>query len=176
MFRGKHLLVLDNKGRFAVPKRYREQLWKKTSSDEIEVVVTIDPYETCLVVYPLDEWTHVEERLGRHPGRQPDAEEEERVKADWIFRQVVGNAEDCTLDSHGRLLIPSDLRRHLGLEPERQESGRQVEQEKQQVRLIGQIEKFELWNESTWSVRSTRQFERNKGIAERVMSGGPAAA
>ena len=172
MFRGSHLLVLDKKGRFAVPKRYRERLLKEETPD---LIMTVDPYEPCLVVYPMAEWSRVEERLNQHPGRQPGAEEEEQVKADWLSRQIVGNSEDCALDSHGRLLIASGLRRYLGFDPERQTGGQSEEvddQSRQQVRLVGQMGKFEVWNEMTWNHRSGQQFARNKGIADRYINAG----
>lgn len=172
MFRGKHLLALDKKGRFAVPVRYREQIRAKNSS---EVVITPHLYEPCLVVYPLHEWDRVQERLSQHPGRHPNAGEEERVQADWISRHVVGNAEDGALDSHGRLLIASDLRKHLGLVQNEQRENSQA-QERQQVRLVGQIETFELWKESTWNERSRQQFERNRRVVDQVMNSNPAAS
>ena len=171
VFRGKHLLTLDEKGRFSVPKGYRERLAREETSG---LVATIDPYEPCLAVYPLSEWRRVEERLCRHPGRQPDASDEEKVQADWIFRQVIGNADDCAPDSHGRLLIASGLREHVGLVVKEKRKQDAREQSRQQVRVIGQLEKFELWNEATWSDRSRQQFERNRAIADRLIAGGPA--
>lgn len=159
MFRGNYQLNMDSKGRLAVPKRYRDCLEAESG---LKMVVTTGEYEDCLVVYPLPEWQRIEERLRRHPDLQPEADDEARAKAEWTCRLVIGNATDCNVDSHGRLLIPPPLRRHAALE--------------KQVRLVGQTEKFELWDESTWSERSADAFARNKDRVREAMSNrvGPA--
>lgn len=159
MFRGNHQLNMDAKGRLAVPKRYRDCLEAESG---LKMVITTGEYEDCLVVYPLPEWQRIEERLRRHPDLQPEADDEARAKAEWTCRLVIGNATDCDIDSHGRLLIPPPLRKHAALQ--------------KQVRLVGQTEKFELWDESTWSERSADAFARNKDRVREAMSNrvGPA--
>ena len=67
----------------------------------------------------------------------------------WTCRLVIGNASDCEIDSHGRLLVPPSLRALAHLE--------------KQVRMVGSSEKFELWDESIWKERSAQEFARNKG-------------
>ena len=159
MFRGNHQLNMDAKGRLAVPKRYRDSLEAESG---LKMVITTGEYEDCLVVYPLPEWQRIEERLRRHPDLLPEADDEARAKAEWTCRLVIGNATDCDIDSHGRLLIPPPLRKHAALQ--------------KQVRLVGQTEKFELWDESTWSERSADAFARNKDRVREAMSNraGPA--
>ena len=159
MFRGNFQLTMDAKGRLAVPKRYRDGLAAECG---LKMVITTGEYEDCLVVYPLPEWQRIEERLRRHPDLAPEADDEARAKAEWTCRLVIGNATDCDIDSHGRLLIPPALRKHADLE--------------RQVRLVGQTEKFELWNEATWTARSADAFARNKGRVREAMSNpsGPA--
>ena len=49
MFDGNYSLALDAKGRLSVPKKYRHSLVEQCGP---RVVVTVDPYEGCLVVYP----------------------------------------------------------------------------------------------------------------------------
>ena len=159
VFRGNHQLNMDAKGRLAVPKRYRDCLEAESG---LKMVITTGEYEDCLVVYPLPEWQRIEERLRRHPDLQPEADDEARAKAEWTCRLVIGNATDCDIDSHGRLLIPPPLRKHAALQ--------------KQVRLVGQTEKFELWDESTWGERSADAFARNKDRVREAMSNrvGPA--
>ena len=159
MFRGNYQLNMDAKGRLAVPKRYRDCLEAESG---LKMVITTGEYEDCLVVYPLPEWQRIEERLRRHPDLQPEADDEARAKAEWTCRLVIGNATDCDIDAHGRLLIPPPLRKHAALQ--------------KQVRLVGQTEKFELWDESTWSERSADAFARNKDRVREAMSNrvGPA--
>ena len=113
MFRGNHLLTLDGKGRIAVPKKYRDSL---VADCGLKMVITKGEYEDCLVVYPLPEWQRIEEKLRRHPDLDPQADDAARAKAEWACRLVIGNATDCDIDSHGRLLIPPPLRTHANLE------------------------------------------------------------
>ena len=145
MFRGNHQLLMDGKGRLAVPKKYRDCLAAECG---LKMVITTGQYEDCLEVYPLPVWQRIEEKLSRHPDLSPEAEDEARAKAEWTRRLVIGHATDCDIDSHGRLLIPPPLRTHAHLV--------------KQVRMVGSSEKFELWDESTWSARSAEEFARNK--------------
>ena len=153
VFRGNHQLSMDAKGRLAVPKKYRERLAAECG---LQMVVTTGEYEDCLVVYPLPEWQRIEEKLRRHPDLRPEADDEARAKAEWACRLVIGNATDCDIDSHGRLLIPPPLRAHAQLE--------------KQVRMVGGSEKFELWDESKWNARSTQEFTRNKARINQARS------
>ena len=153
MFRGNHQLTMDAKGRIAVPKRYRDCLMAESG---LKMVITTGEYEDCLMVYPLPEWQRIEERLRGHPDLKPEADDEARAKAEWACRLVIGNATDCEIDSHGRLLIPPPLRQHAALD--------------KQVRMVGQTEKFELWDESRWSERSAEAFARNKDRVREALS------
>ena len=50
---------------------------------------------------------------------------------------LFGNATECVLDSHGRVLLPPKLREFADLE-------------KESV-MSGQGNKFEIWNEGAWN-------------------------
>lgn len=151
MFRGNHSLTLDSKGRLAVPKKYRDCL---EADYGLKMVITKGQFEDCLVVYPLPEWQRIEEKLSQHPDLEPDADDEARARAEWTCRLVIGNATDCDIDTHGRMLIPPPLRAHAHLE--------------KQVRMVGWREKFELWDESTWNHRSTEELDRNRDRVHRA--------
>ena len=49
---------------------------------------------------------------------------------------MLGHAQDCELDSHGRIVIPPALRSFASLE--------------KKTMLVGLLNKFELWEESAW--------------------------
>lgn len=125
MFRGITKLTLDSKGRVAVPTRYRESL---DLSSKGAVVITIDTEETCLLLYPLTEWQVIENKLQALPSFNAAARR--------IQRLLIGHATDIELDGNGRLLIPQVLRDHARLE--------------KSLVMIGQGNKFELWNEELW--------------------------
>ncbi len=125
MFRGATLVNLDSKGRLAVPVRYREKL---IDESEGQMVCTIDLHQPCLLLYTLPEWEIIEQKLSRLSSMNPA---ERRVQ-----RLLLGHASECQMDSAGRLLLAGTLRQHASLTKE--------------VMLVGQFNKFELWDEQTW--------------------------
>ncbi|ELX8378512.1 division/cell wall cluster transcriptional repressor MraZ [Providencia vermicola] len=125
MFRGATLVNLDSKGRLTVPTRYRGMLSEESKG---QMVCTIDLHQPCLLLYTLPEWEIIEEKLSRLSTMNPV---ERRVQ-----RLLLGHASECQMDSAGRLLLANTLRQHAGLTKE--------------VMLVGQINKFELWDEQTW--------------------------
>ncbi len=127
MFRGVTHINLDTKGRIALPSRYRERL---SGLCDGNLVVTVDR-DHCLLIYPLPEWEHIEQKLVRLPSLNRTARRLQRL--------LIGHATECQLDGNGRILLPAPLRAFAGLE-------------KHSV-LIGQGNKFELWDETAWTQR-----------------------
>lgn len=128
MFRGEYSLSLDAKGRLAVPSRYRDRLQESCGG---KLVVTISLLERCLVVYPFPQWQRIEDKLKDLPALDP--------KAQMITHLLIGHAAECDMDSHGRVLLSQSLRDFAGLD--------------KRVRMVGQVDKFELWNEVAWTTR-----------------------
>ena len=127
MFRGINTVNLDQKGRMALPSRYRARISDASSG---QMVVTIDTEETCLLLYPSTEWESIEKKLQALPSFNRAARR--------IQRLLIGHATDVELDGQGRLLLPSLLREYAALE--------------KKVVLIGQGNKFELWSERNWQL------------------------
>ena len=143
MFLSNYLLVLDDKGRLAVPRKYRPWLSPEGSSPKPRVIATKNPNAHCLVVYPLKEWERLTDDMAQHPGLKPGAGREAAREAEELERELFGKAEDCTIDSQWRVLVPPDLRRDAGLSLKRH------------VRVVGRSRLFELWDETTWSRHKT---------------------
>ena len=141
MFRGATLVNLDGKGRLAVPTRYREKLVEAASG---QMVCTIDIHHPCLLLYPLPEWEIIEHKLSRLSSMNPA---ERRVQ-----RLLLGHASECQMDSAGRLLLAPVLRQHAGLTKE--------------VMLVGQFNKFELWDETTWHQQVTEDIDAEQRSAD----------
>ncbi len=127
MFRGATKITLDAKGRLAIPARYRERLAARCDG---QLICTVDQ-DYCLLLYPLPDWEEIERKLMRLPSFNRNARRLQRL--------MVGYACELELDGHGRVLIPRELREFAQLE--------------RQVILIGQGNKFELWDETRWSER-----------------------
>jgi MraZ protein len=128
VFRGVNNINLDAKGRMAVPTRYREVLARHCNG---HVVVTISPTERCLWLYPLPDWDDVERKIVALPTLD--------ARAQRLKRMLIGHATDCDMDGSGRILLSGPLREFSGLE--------------KKVVLIGQGNKFEVWDEESWTVR-----------------------
>jgi MraZ protein len=127
MFRGATKVTLDAKGRMVIPTRYRPVL---AQSAQGKLVVTVDR-DQCLLLYPLPEWELVERKLMSLPSLRPQARKLQRL--------MVGHATDVELDGHGRVLVPPELREFAALG--------------QFGMLIGQGNRFELWDETRWNGR-----------------------
>lgn len=133
MFRGASAINLDTKGRIAIPKRYREPLHAEFNS---QIVITVDFQSPCLLLYPFDEWSKIEEKLLR----LSDTRATERS----MKRLLLGYAHECELDGNGRILLPPPLRQYANLE--------------KRAMLVGQLNKFELWDETAWQ----KQIEQSR--------------
>ena len=125
MFRGATKVTLDAKGRLAIPTRYRERLAGRCDG---QIIVTVDK-DHCLLVNPLPDWEDLERKLVRLPSMNRAARR--------IVRIMVGYATEVDMDGSGRILVSKELREFASLE--------------KQAMLIGQGNKFELWDETTWN-------------------------
>ncbi len=127
MFRGATKVTLDAKGRLVIPSRYRERLLARCDG---QVVVTVDR-SFCLLIYPLPDWEEIERKLNRLPAMNKHSRQ--------LQQFMVGYATDLELDGHGRILLPQALRDFAELV--------------RQTMLIGQGNRFELWDEERWNER-----------------------
>ena len=57
MLRGRYEHTIDAKGRISIPSKFREVLNKKYDDR-----LVISHYDQCLVAYPFEEWTFLEEK------------------------------------------------------------------------------------------------------------------
>lgn len=116
---------LDERGRMAIPGRYRQAF---ANGDAGRAVVTIDRQERCLLVYPPAEWAIVQE------GLKALRNASNRVRK--VQRMLIGFAFDIEIDRQGRLLIPPKLREYSGID--------------RKAVLLGQLNKLELWSAESW--------------------------
>jgi MraZ protein len=147
MFVGRHFHNLDAKGRVAVPHKFRSHLG---GSNEGRVVITISTNSdfASLDVYPAERWeAKVEEILKTEfPGDDPTAIRES------ILANYIHPAQEQTLDSQGRLLIPAEHREAAGLTKE--------------IAFTGDMQKFRLWSVDEWR----RYDEHTRGDKGKIKS------
>lgn len=115
----------DEKGRVFVPSVFRKILQKE---GEEGLVLRRDLFENCLVLYPMSVWNAqvdaVRQRTNMFDRRQRQG-----------LRLFMADAEEVTLDSGGRMLIPRRYMEHAGIKGE--------------VRFIGVDNTIEVWSRQT---------------------------
>lgn len=131
---GHHRYQLDDKGRVALPAKFREAF-----RDGVWLTVGLDG---PLFAFPGEEWERLRSEIPVNPfDPRPD-----RDRARMFF----SNADESRLDKQGRLLIPGLLREEVGLERD--------------VVVIGVGNRLEIWPAEKWTVyRGARMAEYVEG-------------
>jgi len=133
MFRGRSKHFLDEKGRLAIPARFREILQTKSNN-----VLVLTNHDNCLWAFAQDEWKTIEENAAKLP--QLDH------SVNTYLRYFISGAQECVL-KQGRITIPPDLR--------------QISCLKKEVVLVGGLKLFEIWDREKWEEefeRAKRDF------------------
>jgi MraZ protein len=133
MFRGRSKHFLDEKGRLAIPARFREALQSKSNH-----VLVLTNHDNCLWAFAQDEWKIIEENAAKMP--QLDH------AVNTYHRYFISGAQECVI-KQGRITIPPDLREISGL--------------KKEVVLVGALKLFEIWDRERWEEefeRAKRDF------------------
>lgn len=142
MFLGVNTLNLDAKGRLAIPAKHRESLAEMAAS---RVVVTINPREHCLWLYPENEWRDIARKVSRLPTLKRQNQ--------LLQRLLLGHASELEMDSQGRILLATELREYAGMD--------------KRVAIVGQGHKFEIWSEASWTEnRESWMAEANQTDSE----------
>ncbi len=120
MFMGEYQHNMDKKGRVIIPAKFRGKLGDK--------FVATRGLDNCLFVYPMQEWSILEEKLTNLPITSKNARS--------FVRFFFSGATECTLDKQGRVSIPANLRNYAELEKE--------------IVVIGLANRIELWAVEKW--------------------------
>ena len=136
MFRGLNKISFDTKGRVSIPTKYREELLKISKK---KLICTID-LDYCLLLYPLPSWLKIEQQIMKLPTLNTTSRKLQRL--------LVGHATDIEMDKSGRLLIPYELREFSMI--------------KKEAMLIGQGNRFELWDYLRWTKLREKWLKSDK--------------
>jgi MraZ protein len=115
-FRGHYDHTLDDRGRVALPAKYRK--------DFADGAILLLIAEGCIAVHTPDSF----ERIADESALKPATTQEGR----WLTRMHSAFAFDAELDRQGRILIPPTLRQRAGLNGA--------------VTIIGNYWNLEIWN------------------------------
>jgi MraZ protein len=144
LFIGNATVNLDEKGRFAIPTRYRNRVQEICDCKLIATVAVNEcgvGIEGCLWIYPVPAWEELQEKIKTFSDLNKTG-----VK---LKRFLIGYATECEMDTQGRLLLPELLRKFANLD--------------KKMILVGQLNRFELWNEDAFNKELT-DFKDSKDI------------
>lgn len=140
LFLGEFEHSVDERGRIAIPAKFRAGL-----SDGMVVTRGID---RCLVIWPMDEWRAISEKLRQLPLMHADARRLQRL--------LLSGATDTVPDRLGRILIPSFLRQYAELEDV--------------AVVVGVLDRVEIWSRAHWDEERSSAEEESSRLAEHLFS------
>ncbi|MCK5332613.1 division/cell wall cluster transcriptional repressor MraZ [Candidatus Parcubacteria bacterium] len=138
MFIGEYNHNLDEKGRMAVPVKFRSDLKKGA--------VITRGLDGCLFLYTISEWKVLAEKLSSLPISQSNTRA--------FARLMLAGAMDVQLDKQGRVILPDYLRKYAGL--------------KKKIVIGGLFNRLEIWNEETWNKYKEKTEKDSSNIAEKL--------
>jgi len=138
MFIGEFHHVVDDKGRLAVPIKFRDAFKKGA--------VVTRGLDQCLFVFSMEEWKKLAEKLANLPLSQQDSRA--------FARLMLAGAMDLELDKQGRVILPEYLRTYAKVS--------------KLAVVAGLYNRLEIWDESVWEAYRLRTEQDAVGIAERM--------
>ncbi len=120
MFLGEFEHTIDDKGRVAIPARFREEL--------SEGLVLTRGFDHCLQVFPRPTWEALRQRISALSLGNEEARN--------LRRLLFSGAAEVEVDRQGRILIPQNLREYAGLS--------------EMAVIAGLDTYFEMWSRERW--------------------------
>ncbi|MBN2135802.1 MAG: division/cell wall cluster transcriptional repressor MraZ [Acidobacteria bacterium] len=131
MFRGQFTAKIDEKERFKLPAAFRKSLSDDYSDD---VFITSMDGQVALL-YPLQVWNEIEERISRLPKMNPSKERFLRITNYFGLQSK--------LDTQGRTSLPQALKESAELNGD--------------VVVMGMQDHFEIWNKAKFESKMTTE-------------------
>ena len=138
MFIGEYNHNLDEKGRLAVPVKFRNDLKKGA--------VVTKGLDGCLFLYTMNEWKILAEKLSRLPVSQSGTRA--------FARLMLAGAMDARIDKQGRIVIPDYLRKYAGM--------------KKKIVVSGLYSRLEIWDENSWEKYKRKTEKESEDIEEKL--------
>ena len=142
LFLGEFEHSIDDKGRLAIPARFRPAL-----DDGLFITRGLD---RCLVIWDGDSWRSMAERVRDLNPWQADARR--------MQRHFFSGAVQAQPDKLGRVVIPQYLRAYAGLEAE--------------VIVVGLADRVEVWAKAEWERERSQAERDSADLAEHLAQGG----
>ncbi|WP_150266285.1 division/cell wall cluster transcriptional repressor MraZ [Paenibacillus tepidiphilus] len=139
MFMGEFQHSIDDKGRIIIPAKFRELLGTS--------FVATRGLDSCLFVYPMEEWGIMEQKLKSLSLMKSDA----RAFSRFFF----SGATECVWDKQGRVNLPANLRQYAKLDKD--------------CVILGVSNRVEIWNKELWEQYFEQSEESFNEIAEKLV-------
>ncbi len=136
MFIGEYNGTIDDKARINIPAKFRSSL-------KNQVVVTRG-LDNSLVLYTLDEWKKLAEKLASLPISTANTRA--------FSRLMLAGAMDCDIDKQGRIVLPGYLKEYAKI-------GKKVV-------YAGMYSRIEIWSEELWNKYKTQTEKDSNQIAQ----------
>jgi len=138
MFIGEYIHNIDEKGRLAVPVKFRGRL--------ASGAIVTKGLDNCLSLYPEEAWDKQSEKLVNLPQTQS--------KSRAYARFILSGAFNVEIDKQGRVVLPATLRQYAGI--------------KNQVIVTGLGDHVEIWSTKAWEEYRSNIEKDSVGIAEEL--------
>lgn len=138
MLIGEYAHNLDDKGRLAIPVKFRRELAKGA--------VVTRGLDNCLFLYTKSEWAKLAEKLAALPFSQSNSRA--------FARLMLAGAMDVEVDKQGRMMLPEYLRAFAKL--------------KKSTIIAGLYSRLEIWDEEEWKRYKSQTESQSGEIAERM--------
>ena len=138
MFIGEYQHNLDDKGRLAIPAKFRADLKKGA--------VVTKGLDNCLFLYSKEQFAVIAKKFASLPISQ--------ARARAFARHMLAGAMDVDFDAQGRITLPEYLRSFSDL--------------KKGVIVAGLYNHLEIWNEAAWNKYKLESEKNSNAIAEEL--------
>lgn len=138
MFIGEYKHTIDDKGRLAIPVKFR--------GDLASGAVVTRGLDTSLFLFPKEEWDKLAEKLAGLPLGQSNSRA--------FSRLMLAGAMDVEMDKQGRLVLPEYLRTYAGIE--------------KSAVVVGVYNRLELWDNAKWDAYKAKTESDVGNIAEQL--------
>lgn len=142
MFLGTYTPKVDDKGRFFLPAKFRDEL--------VDGLVIAKGQDRCLAIF-------TPEVFQQEAAKAMSASATLRTARNFQ-RMLAAGASVETPDKQGRVTIPPLLRAYAGLDKE--------------IAVIGAFNRIEIWDLETWMSFSDEQDDVFAGLNEEIFPGG----
>lgn len=136
MFIGEYTLSMDNKGRIAVPAKFRPNLGTGA--------VLTRGLDKSLFLYPKPAWDVIAAKLSALPISQANSRA--------FARLMLAGAWDAEIDKQGRMIVPEYLRKFGDLT--------------KKIVVAGLYDRLEIWDEGAWQAYKANTERESSSIAE----------